>query len=130
MAQNDPLAAALSRILNAERVGKTACTIKPVSKVIAKVLEILNDNHYVGAVEKTEDGKGGAYTLHLLGKVNKCGAVKPRYPLALGDYEKFEKRYLLASGFGVLIVSTPKGIMTHGEAKEKRLGGRLLAYCY
>ena len=25
---------------------------------------------------------------------------------------------------------TTKGIMTHTEAKEKKLGGRLIAYCY
>ncbi len=130
MTQNDSLATALSRILNAERVSKGTCMIKPISKLITNVLAILKDNHYVGEVNKIEDGRGGAYTLHLLGKINKCGAVKPRYPLQLGDYEKFEKRYLLASGFGVLIVSTSEGIMTHEEAKSKKLGGRLLAYCY
>lgn len=130
MAQNDTLAAALSRIMNAERVGKTTCTIKPVSKVIKKIFEILKDNHYLGDADLADDGKGGVITLHLLGKINKCGAIKPRYPLGLTEYEKFEKRYLLASGFGFLIVSTPKGIMTHTEAKEKHLGGRLLAYCY
>lgn len=130
MTQNDSLATALSCVLNAERVSKSACTIKPISKVVARVLGILRDNHYIGAADEIDDGRGGAYVLHLLGKINKCGAIKPRYPLQLGDYEKFEKRYLLASGFGILIVSTSQGIMTHEEAKRKKLGGRLLAYCY
>jgi len=47
-----------------------------------------------------------------------------------GNYEKFEKRYLPAKDFGMIIVSTNQGIMTHIEAKEKGLGGRLLAYVY
>ena len=46
------------------------------------------------------------------------------------DFEKFERRYLPAKDMGILIVSTPAGIMTHVEAKKKGLGGRLLAYCY
>jgi small subunit ribosomal protein S8 len=48
----------------------------------------------------------------------------------LHEFDKFEKRYLPARGFGIIIVSTNKGIMTLEEAKEKRIGGRLLAYCY
>ena len=40
------------------------------------------------------------------------------------DFEKFEKRYLPAKNFGILIVTTPEGIMTHYEAKERGIGGR------
>ncbi len=32
--------------------------------------------------------------------------------------------------FGILIVSTTKGIMKHNEAKKQDIGGRLIAYCY
>ena len=32
--------------------------------------------------------------------------------------------------FGIILVSTPQGIMTHDQAKEKKTGGKLLAYCY
>ena len=46
------------------------------------------------------------------------------------EFEKFEKRYLPAKNFGILIVTTPEGIMTHNEAKERGIGGRLLAYMY
>ncbi|MDZ4226799.1 MAG: 30S ribosomal protein S8, partial [Candidatus Pacearchaeota archaeon] len=60
----------------------------------------------------------------------KCGVVKPRFPVKLDEFEKFEKRYLPAKNFGIIIVSTSNGIMTHIEAKEKKLGGRLIAYIY
>jgi len=68
--------------------------------------------------------------LNLTGNINKCGAIKPRFPVTIMDYEKFERRYLPAKNFGILMVSTSKGIMTHEEAKKKGLGGVLIAYCY
>jgi small subunit ribosomal protein S8 len=56
--------------------------------------------------------------------------VKPRYSVKSDNYEKFEKRYLPAKEFGVLVVSTPKGMMSHNDARKNKLGGRLIAYCY
>lgn len=127
---NDTLANALCVIMNAERIGRKECTIKPVSKVIKVVLDIMNKESFVGKYEEIDDGKGGILKLNLLGSINKCGVVKPRFSVKKDGYEKFEKRYLPSKDFGVIIVSTPKGIMTHIEAKEKGLGGRLLAYVY
>ena len=46
---NDPLAAALSKIMNAEKIGRKEVEIKPASKIIKKVLELMNDNRYIGA---------------------------------------------------------------------------------
>jgi len=46
------------------------------------------------------------------------------------EYEKWEKRFLPAFDFGLLIVSTSQGVMTHKEAREKGIGGRLIAYVY
>lgn len=127
---NDPLANVLSNIQNLEKVGKTRCLAKPSSKIIEKVLTIMKKNGYVKEFKVINDGKGGVIEIILTGKINKCGAIKPRYNVKKDGYEKFEKRYLLAKDFGIIIVSTPKGIMTHLEAKEKNFGGRLLAYIY
>ncbi|MFH0798099.1 MAG: 30S ribosomal protein S8 [Candidatus Woesearchaeota archaeon] len=130
MTMNDTLAVALSNLLNAEIIGRSEFLIKPVSKVTKQVLEIMNRNGYIGSYEVIEDNKGGIIKVNLLGAVNKCGVIKPRYSVQKGNYEKFEKRYLPAKDFGMIIVSTNQGIMTHIEAKEKGLGGRLLAYIY
>ena len=127
---NDPLANALSKILNAENLGRNSCLIKPVSIIIKNVFKIMQANQYIGDYKEIEDGRGNYIRISLLGKINKCGAVKPRYSVKQNEFEKFEKRYLLAKDFGILIVSTPLGIMTHIEAKQKKTGGRLLAYCY
>ena len=66
----------------------------------------------------------------LEGNINKCGVIKPRHAVKKDEFEKFEKRYLPAKNFGILILTTPEGIMTHHDAKERGIGGRLLAYMY
>jgi|SRR3989344_1438024 len=130
MTMNDTLSAALSKINNAEKIGKKECSIKPVSKVIKRVLEIMNTHSYVGAFEEVVDRRGGELKLNLMGNVNSCGTIKPRFSTQLDELEKWEKRYLPAKGFGIIIVSTSKGIMTHEEARKMNIGGTLLAYCY
>lgn len=127
---NDPLANVLAMMNNADQKGMKQCSIKPSSKLILSVLEILNARHYIGSYSVVEDGRGGIVQINLIGAINKCGAIKPRFSVGMGNYEKFETRFLPAKDFGLLVVSTPKGIMTHTEAKAKGFGGRLIAYCY
>jgi small subunit ribosomal protein S8 len=90
----------------------------------------LNEQSYVGSFEETDDGKGGVLKVNLIGNVNKCGVIKPRFATKHNTFEKWEKRYLPSKDFGVIIVSTSKGIMTHYQAKDQKIGGKLLAYCY
>ena len=127
---NDPLANTLSSIMNAEKIGKKECTIKPSSKLIEKVLEIMKDQQFIGDFKKTESRQGTSLHLNLLNNINNCGVIKPRHSIKKDNYEKFEKRFLPAKGFGFLIVSTPKGIMTQEEAKKEECGGKLLAFVY
>jgi small subunit ribosomal protein S8 len=130
MSLNDPISNALSLMLNSERISRSQCTIKPISKTIKQILKIMQENMYIGEAKEVKDGKGNFMTINLLGKINRCGVIKPNYPVKKGGFERFEKRYLPAKDFGMLIVSTSKGIMTHEEAKKKGFGGKLLAYCY
>ena len=130
MTLNDPLSNIFSNIMNSEKIGKNQICITPSSKLIKQILTLLQDKHYIGSYTETPDGKGNLLTIHLIGAVNNCGVIKPRYAVQLDNYTKYEKRYLPAKGFGILLVSTPKGLMTHDEAKEQKLGGRLIAYCY
>lgn len=127
---NDSLANALSGILNYDKVGKRQFMVQPASKITARILTILNEQGYTGIAEPVTDARGGVLKVNLLGNINKCGVIKPRFAVTMDEYEKFEKRFLPAKGVGVLIVSTIKGIMTHEEAKAQNLGGRLIAYCY
>ena len=127
---NDPLANVLSLILNNEQIGKSECLIKPVSKVIKEVLRVMKENGYIGDFNEVKDSRGNYINLSLIGSINKCGVIKPRYSVKNNEFEKFERRYLPAKDVGILLLSTSKGIMTHYESKVKKIGGRLLAYCY
>ena len=127
---NDPLADAMSLILNCESIGKMECTIMPVSKIIKELLKVMKENNYIADFKETEDSRGNHIQLYLNGNINKCSVIKPRYSVKSIDFEKFERRFLPAKDFGILLVSTPKGIMTHHDAKSKKTGGKLLAYCY
>lgn len=130
MSLNDPISNAMSKIMNAEKATKKEIIIFPSSSTIKNVLDILNKEGYVGSYEEVKDSKGNFLKLNLLGNINKCGPIKPRFPINLKDFEKFEKRFLPSKDFGVLIISTNQGMMTHVEAKEKMIGGSLIAYCY
>ncbi len=126
----DPLADALSVIKNAESIGKPECTIRPASKLIGSVLKVMKDKGYVGEFEFVDDGKSGLFKVQLKGKINKCGIIRPRHAVKNVDFERWEKRFLPARGFGTIILTTPDGVMTHYEARENGIGGQLLAFVY
>lgn len=126
----DPLANALSTIKNAEVIGKSSCIIKPASKNIGNVLKVMQDLGYIGDFEFIDDGKAGIYSIALVGRINKCGAIKPRYSVGTGNFERWEKQFLPAKNFGALILTTSNGVMSQYEAREKKIGGQLLAYVY
>lgn len=127
---NDPLANALSKLLNAEKIGKREIEIKPSSKVIEKVFDILNEKGFLGSYESEDTTRARIVKVNLINKINNCSVIKPRYPVKYDNFEKYEKRYLPAKDFGLLIVSTSQGIMTQKEAIEKKIGGKLLAFVY
>lgn len=130
MSLNDPLANVLSHMYNSEIMGKSECIVTPISKLTLSMLEILKNSRYIGDYTVVTESRGGMIKINLLGNINKCSVVKPRFSFTKKNIESFEKRYLPAKGFGLFIVTTSKGVMTHKEAMSKNLGGKLLAYCY
>lgn len=128
--QHDTLADAISLIKNAEKAGKPDCIVKPSSKMVGRIMKVMQDNGYIGQFEHIEDGKGGKFKVSLLGNINDCGIIKPRYSVKKTEIEKFEYRYLPAQDFGILILTTTKGIISNATAKSFGVGGKLLAYIY
>jgi small subunit ribosomal protein S8 len=126
----DPLANALSKIENYERARKREVIVEPASRLIGDVLRIMQQEGFIGEFKFIDDGKAGKFKIALVGKINGCGVVKPRYAVKRDEYEPWEKRYLPAAGFGLIVVSTQKGIMSHQQAMKQGLGGRLLAFAY
>ncbi|NYT01525.1 MAG: 30S ribosomal protein S8 [Methanosarcinales archaeon] len=126
----DPLADAMSTIKNAENVGKAECIISPASKLIGSTLKVMADLGYIGEFEFIDDGKSGMFKVKLQGRINRCGVIKPRFSAKVVDLEKWEKRFLPARNFGVLILSTSQGVVSHKDARDRDIGGQLLAYVY
>lgn len=126
----DTLANGLITIINNEVRNKRECVISPASKLLGRVLRIMQLNGYIGEFEFIDDGRSGKFKVQLLGRINKCGAIKPRFPVKVSEFEQWEKKFLPSRDVGILVASTSKGVISHREAEEKNLGGRLLAFVY
>jgi len=126
----DTLSNGLTAIMNNELRNRHECVISPASKLLGRVLRVLQLSGYIGEFEFIDDGRAGKFKVQLLGRVNKCGPIKPRYSVRANGFESWEKTFLPARDVGILVISTPLGVVSHREAKEKNLGGRLLAYVF
>ena len=127
--RHDLLSDVLYVINNAENIGRTSVAV-PASKLVKEVLMVVQRAGYVGSFEFMDDRKSGKFVVQLTGRINMSRAVRPRFPIAKDEFEKWEARYLPARAFGILIISTSKGVMTQKEAAEMGIGGRLLGYVY
>ena len=121
----DVISDALNKMLNAERAGKTTLSVKRYSKLLLSVLAIAKMRGYV----KNYRVENNILNIEI-GKLNLCRAIKPRFVVQVADIEKYTKRYLPAKDIGIIIISTPQGLMTHQTAEEKNLGGALIAFMY
>jgi len=126
----DPVSNAMISIKNCEKAAKDECIFRPASKLLGNILGVMKKNHYIEGFEMVNDRREGIFRIKLGGKINECRAVRPRYTVKKDGFEKFEKRFLPSKDVGILIVTTPEGVFSHKEAKEKGIGGRLLAFVY
>ena len=127
----DPIADLLTRIRNANMVGKTEVRV-PTSKLKKVVAEQLVKNNYLADV-KLEDGKPRGTLVVTLARdgqncpINEIARIsKPgrRVYVAASEIPKVK------SGRGLVLISTSKGVMTGYEAMKNKLGGELLLKVY
>ncbi|MEM0368673.1 MAG: 30S ribosomal protein S8 [Desulfurococcaceae archaeon] len=129
----DPLANTLASIYNAELRAKKEVVTWPASKLILNVLKVLQREGYIGEFEYIDDGRWGKIRIQLLGRINKIGVIKPRFSVKYNDLVNppyWLRKFLPAYNIGILIVSTPQGVLSHKEAIQRKIGGVLVAYCY
>src|SRR3989304_5387960 len=88
----DPLDDALSTVKNAELGGKAECHLRPASKLIGRVLEVMKEADYISTYERVEDGRGGLYRVLLKGNINNCGVIKPRFVVRGGRGRPLKSR--------------------------------------
>lgn len=120
----DIISDTLNQIMNAKRARKNFVIVKRHSKFLAAVLEIAKKHGYIIKYKVKER------EMEIEFNLNECGTIKPRFDASVKDIEKYIKRFLPARDFGIIILSTNKGLMTHIEAYEKKIGGSLIAYFY
>lgn len=125
----DKLSDMFNIIKTHEMKGKKECKV-PYSKLIGNVLEVMKKHGYIKDYKYIDDGKGGYFEVKLAGKINMCKSIKPRLPVKKNEWIEIESNYLPGVGIGIIIVSTPKGVLTNEEAKKLGIGGRLLGFVY
>ncbi len=126
----DPITDMLNRIRNAQAVSKKTVLV-PFSKLKFEIAKILEEEGFIKKVEKKRRKEKRVIELNLNCpkkggegkdpiKLERISRPGQRIYSGVKDINKIKK------GYGVAILSTPKGIMTDREAKKKNLGGEVL----
>lgn len=85
---------------------------------------------YIGTFEIVDDHRSGKIVINLLGRLNKCGVISPRFDVTLDQIEQLGTDLLPSRQFGKLVLTTPYGIMDHEEARRKHTGGKILGFFF
>lgn len=115
-----------SHATNCINIGKKEIEFNYYNKLLIDMLEKLKEYKYVESYE-IKDKK---IIVKFSETFNFSKVIKPRFPISYRELEKYEKRYLPARGFGILLVSTNKGMKTNEECKKEKIGGVLVAVVY
>lgn len=120
----DIIADVMNEVMNAKKAKKEQIVLQKSSKLLVRILDMMKRYGYIDY--ELTDGK----LKIMLKELNECKAIKPRYNVNSKEISKYTRRFLPARDFGYILISTSKGLMTHYEAQENKIGGCLIAYFY
>jgi small subunit ribosomal protein S8 len=128
MNNQDPIADMLTRIRNANRVGRRMVVV-PRSKVCKGIAQVLKDEGYIEDYDVIEDSAQGQIRIKLKYQMNGDKVIhtldrasKP----GCRQYRKVTDMPKVLNGMGISIVSTSKGVMSDRKAIESNVGGELI----
>ena len=128
MAMTDPLGDMLTRIRNGQLRGKSVVKV-PASNMRGRVLNVLKEEGYIRSYERQEQDNNksefevqlkyheGEPVIQTIARVSKPGR---RVYSSVREFPR------VSNGLGILIVSTPKGVMTDNQARAANVGGEVL----
>ena len=126
----DPIADMLTRIRNASMVHKKEVAL-PYSKIKLAIAEILVREGFLEKIQVSEEKKPQILiTLKYQGRESAIHSLKRISKPGHRQYVKFTEIGKVLNGFGLAILSTPKGVLTHIEAKKEKIGGELICEVY
>jgi small subunit ribosomal protein S8 len=128
MNNQDPIADMLTRIRNANRVGRRMVLV-PKSKICTGIAQVLKDEGYIEEYDAIDDGQQGQIRLKLKYSLNGDKVIheldrqsKPGRRI----YRSVDQLPKVLNGMGIAVVSTSKGVMSDRKAREQNVGGELL----
>lgn len=127
MSMQDPIADMLTRIRNAQAIGKIEVEV-PHSNIKEAILKVLLEEGYVADYQVEAEGVKRKLLVKLKYYQNNpvIEMLKRVSRPSLRVYESYKNMPVVQGGFGTVIVSTPKGVMTANAARAARLGGEVL----
>jgi small subunit ribosomal protein S8 len=129
MNNQDPIADMLTRIRNANRVGRRLVMI-PNSKICRGIAGVLKDEGYIEDFDVIETAnKQGTLRVKLkyaLDGTKVIHEIDRRSKPGCRVYSKVDELPMVLNGMGICVVSTSKGVMSDRKAREEKVGGELL----
>src|SRR5438093_5713406 len=100
------LANLFASLQNSEMRHKKECIVIPASSLAGEVLTVLQKRRYIGEFELIRDGVGGKLKIQLLGRINRCAVISPRFSVNKQVLVDWEHRFIHEVGDGIVIVSS------------------------
>lgn len=123
----DPIANMITQLKNAGSAGRESVVV-PFSQIKENIAKVLMSEGFVKSVEKKEV-KGRPVLLigvFLENRIPKIKGVQRLSKTSKRVYKKSSEIRPVKNGYGALVLSTPKGVMSGREAKKQKLGGEVL----
>jgi len=129
---SDPIANMLAQINNANHKFKETVDV-PASKLKAEIARVLKEEGFISNFRVAQDKRASTIRLTMKYTAQKervIQGVKRISKPGLRVYRKWTEIPSVQNGLGTAILSTSKGVLSSRRAKEKKLGGEILCYCW